>query len=67
MTLAHQLCENSACLNRDTLGRFYDPVTDSSLTLCASCFEHFKQIRRAQGLLVPNVRPLEPMKRRIPT
>jgi hypothetical protein len=50
------ICDGFLCINRQHLGRFYDPVSDMTLTLCPSCFEHFKQIRQQRGLPVPNVR-----------
>lgn len=50
------ICDGFMCLNLQGLGRFYDPVTDSTLTLCQDCFQLFKAARQRRGLPVPNVR-----------
>lgn len=49
-------CDGFMCINRLNINRFYDPVTDSTVTLCPDCFDRFKQTRQRRGLPVPNVR-----------
>ena len=53
------ICDGFLCINKQHLGRFYDPVSDSTLILCPKCFERFKETRQRHGLAVPNKRKLD--------
>lgn len=50
-------CER--CEKFKRLVRFYDPITEATVVLCAACFQWFANGRRKGGLYVPNTRRID--------
>ena len=50
-------CER--CEKFKRLVRFYDEITEGTVTLCEACFKWFANGRRKGGLPVPNTRRVD--------